>query len=128
MKIKSDSIGEMIQKNPTSAAIALVCSNEKLELKALADFDERVSASRNYREFIEQKNIENVVSASVKYLGNTASKEQVDPDWRTRFFDKAKGVSHEKMQEVWAKVLAGELTQPGLYSVSALTSSSEPWQ
>lgn len=120
LKIKSAAIEEVIQNNPTSAAIALVCENDKLELKALSDFSERASASKAFREAVEQRNIENVVTASVKYLGSSVSQQEVDPDWRTRFFEKSKGVSQEQMQEVWAKVLAGEVTQPGSYSLRTL--------
>ena len=37
----------------------------------------------------------------------------VDPDWCTRFFDYSKDVSNEDAQIIWAKILAGEIAQPG---------------
>lgn len=41
-------------------------------------------------------------------------------DWFVRFFEDAGNISDEKMQELWAKVLAGEIKQPGSFSLRTL--------
>jgi len=41
-------------------------------------------------------------------------------DWFVRFFEDAGNISDEKMQEIWAKVLAGEIKQPGSFSLRTL--------
>lgn len=41
-------------------------------------------------------------------------------DWFVRFFEDAGNISDEQMQELWAKVLAGEIKQPGSFSLRTL--------
>ena len=43
-----------------------------------------------------------------------------DHDWTARFFDCVKDVSDEDMQKLWAKVLAGEVENPGRTSLRTL--------
>ncbi len=43
-----------------------------------------------------------------------------DPDWLERWRENAGGVSTEKMQELWAQVLAREVRTPGSLSLKAL--------
>lgn len=69
-----------------------------------------------------QTNIKNVLSVAAQ----TISKEQdvssspVDPDWATRFFDIAQDISNEQMQDLWGRILAGEIKQPNSYSMRTL--------
>ncbi len=44
----------------------------------------------------------------------------IDEDWRTRFFNIVEDVSSEEMQLIWSKILAGEITQPGKFSLRTL--------
>ncbi len=37
-------------------------------------------------------------------------------DWANQFFDDCKDVSDEMMREIWARILAGEIAQPGRFS------------
>jgi len=71
------------------------------------------------QEVRRQENLESVAEKSLKYLPNEISDRPVDPDWRTRFFNKAQDISVEEMQEMWARILAGEVAKPG--SISART-------
>lgn len=69
-----------------------------------------------------QTNIKNVLSVAAQ----TISKEQdvssspVNPDWATRFFDIAQDISNEQMQDLWGRILAGEIKQPNSYSMRTL--------
>ena len=69
-----------------------------------------------------QTNINNVLSVAAQ----TISKEQdvssspVNPDWATRFFDIAQDISNEQMQDLWGRILAGEIKQPNSYSMRTL--------
>ncbi|AAO08055.1 Membrane-fusion protein [Vibrio vulnificus] len=49
-----------------------------------------------------------------------ANDDPVDPDWFTRWRDNAEKVSNDYLQTLWAKVLAGEVTTPGTYSLRTL--------
>ena len=44
-----------------------------------------------------------------------------DHDWTARFFNDIQDVSSEEMQSLWAKVLAGEVEQPGSTSIQTLS-------
>lgn len=43
-----------------------------------------------------------------------------DFDWFLRFFESASNVSNEDMQKLWATILAGEVTNPGSFSLRTL--------
>ena len=43
--------------------------------------------------------------------------EELDFDWFLRFYEAAGGISNEEMRALWAKVLAGEITQQGSFSL-----------
>ncbi len=45
----------------------------------------------------------------------------MDDDWIASFFEKAKIVSNEAMQGIWARILAGEANSPGTYSKRTLS-------
>ena len=46
--------------------------------------------------------------------------EQPDPDWLSKWKLYAQDVSDERMQQLWARILNGELKQPGSYSFHAV--------
>lgn len=120
LKIKSQAVEEALKSNPDATALALICDNEELTFEDVSTIVDRANARLGFQSISEQKNIENVIAGAVKYLKETVSEDPVDPDWRSRFFDKIKSVSHEDMQEVWSKVLAGEVSAPGTYSLRSL--------
>ncbi len=89
------------------------------------DLYEQLSVVENRlltKETRRQQNIEQVVShaANIMSLETEVSSESVDPDWITRFFDIAQDISNEQMQELWGRVLAGEVKQPKSFSLRTL--------
>ena len=64
----------------------------------------------------KQVNIESVATKSLPDVENTAQPEKIDNDWLTNFFDKCSSISDQQMQDLWAKVLAGEANSPGSFS------------
>lgn len=74
------------------------------------------------REEKRQKNIENILQVSAQTLKaeSVVSEEPVDPDWATRFFDIAQDISNEQMQDLWGRILAGEIKQPRSFSLRTL--------
>jgi len=73
-----------------------------------------------HHEVNRQENLENIVEKSITHLEENVTDEQVDEDWRTRFFQKAQDVSNEEMQDVWARILASEVSKPGCVSFRTL--------
>jgi hypothetical protein len=64
----------------------------------------------------KQDNIEAITSKALPDLDEVAEPERIEGDWITNFFDKARLISDDQMQALWAKVLAGEANHPGTYS------------
>lgn len=73
-----------------------------------------------FQELRRQRNIESIVQQAAAQLPATVSKEQVDDDWVAQFFNHAQDVSDEEMQKIWAQLLAGEVAEPGSYSLRTL--------
>lgn len=74
---------------------------------------------------IEQKrqtNINNIIEVAAQSLEEekSVSSEPVNPDWATRFFDIAQDISDETMQDLWGRILAGEIKCPKSYSMRTL--------
>lgn len=64
----------------------------------------------------KQQNMESIASKALPQLGDSSKPQDVNDDWMANFFDKCRIVSDEEMQQIWAKVLAGEANSPGTYS------------
>lgn len=112
---KADAEAYRIEKIEEAKAKGLILrANAKLEITERAQ--ERVT----HREINRQINLESVVEKATKHLGDSVSDKPVDEDWRTRFFNKAQDVTSEEMQEIWGKILAEEVTQPGKISFRTL--------
>lgn len=63
-----------------------------------------------------QNNMEDITEKAFSKLDDDSDPSKMDDDWVTNFFDRSRIVSDDEMQELWAKVLAGEANAPGTYS------------
>jgi len=72
------------------------------------------------REVEGQENIEAIVNHAMLALPPAASEQPVSPDWRRRFFVEAENVCDADMQFLWGKVLAGEVSSPGSFSIRTI--------
>jgi len=103
---------------------------EKLSLMSLDEktlqneltLEERTQNRIEFQEQKKQKNIENITQKAAQNLENESnvSDEPVDEDWTTRFFSYAEDISNEEMQELWARILAGEVKRPKSFSLRTL--------
>ncbi len=79
-----------------------------------------------YQQARKQINVENVTANAVEELlsdpeiENLSNDEPIDPDWTARFFETVENVSEEQMQQLWGKVLAGEVKRPKSFSLRTL--------
>ena len=99
-----------------------------------ATVDISESGIRQRLEFQEEKrqrNIVSVVRGAARNLEDTAvadgnlkdqavADREPDPDWTARFFGAVQDVSSVEMQEIWAKILSGEVQEPGRSSLRTL--------
>lgn len=63
-----------------------------------------------------QENIENIVRLALPEVKEDAKPEEISDDWLALFFEKSKRFSDEEMQNLWAKILAGEANKAGSFS------------
>lgn len=62
------------------------------------------------------QNCIDIIFKASNRLNKGTDLSKIDVDWRANFFDKARLVSDDDMQGLWAKILAGEANKPGTYS------------
>lgn len=77
----------------------------------------------------KQQNIEAIIGKAIPKLNPAAEPDNLDDDWIVNFFEKSRLFSDEQMQELWARILAGEANKPGSYSrrvVAAVSTLSKP--
>lgn len=86
------------------------------EIELYKNIQQRIT----FEEVNRQNNIEEISYKAIKYLDENVSEQPVDPDWRTRFFKKSADVTNEDLQEIWAKILAQEVSKPGQIGLRTL--------
>lgn len=89
------------------------------------DYTELVKRTQSriaFQELKKQQNIDCAVAFAAQELESEASvsKEPVDKDWISRFFDSVSSVSEKEMQLIWGKILADEVRKPGSFSMRTL--------
>ncbi|MDE3756778.1 DUF2806 domain-containing protein [Sinorhizobium meliloti] len=94
---------------------------EAKKILAVADLEiteirERAVKRMILEEEKNQQNIEAVTAKAIPHLSTDAKPEELDEDFVRYLFDKAKMVSNEEMQSVWAKILAEEASKAGSFS------------
>ena len=75
-------------------------------------------------EFQEKKRQQNIVSVVCRAATDVGEKfvadHRPDPDWTARFFGVVQDVSSTDLQEIWARILSGEVQEPGTTSLRTL--------
>lgn len=68
----------------------------------------------------KQSNIESILALAQHYCPPVTSQGEPDSDWIERFLDLAEDTSNKNIQKLWAKILAGEVVEPGSFSYKSL--------
>jgi hypothetical protein len=97
---------------------ALIRARTDIEL---TDLNRRALTRFLAEETKKQVNMESITGKALGQLEEGAEPQNMDDDWISHFFDSSRHVSNEEMQDIWAKLLAGEANKPG--SVSRRTVS-----
>ena len=85
------------------------------------EFGAAVNQRIQFQEEKRQSNIVAVIGQAAQELGDREVQDhEVDHDWTARFFNDVQDVSSEEMQQLWAKILAGEVEKPGSTSIKTL--------
>ena len=100
-----------LAKAKADAAVTLAEGQIRVE-----DLERRAAERWVEEEAQKQLNIENITSKAISQLPATADPSSMDRDWITSFFEKARIVTDDDMQNLWSRILAGEATSPGSFS------------
>ena len=92
----------------------LVPELQQVPLEDRARKRERLSHLR------KQQNMEAIIQKALAYCSDGDVVNRTDQDWFNSYISLAEDISNNTMQDLWAKILAGEIYQPGSYSLKAL--------
>ena len=82
---------------------------------------EQISEALQFQQQRRLRNVAAIATAAAAELGDeTVTDDTPDPDWIARFFGEAQEVSGAEMQQLWARILAGEVRQPRTTSIRTL--------
>ena len=93
-------------------------------------YHEIISAKVVEAEARKQKNKTDIALLALEHLGNQddtqkENTDSIEADWLNYFEDYAEKASSERMQDLWSRILAGEIRKPGAYSLSTMRFLSE---
>ncbi|HEY9833550.1 MAG TPA: DUF2806 domain-containing protein [Stenomitos sp.] len=95
------------------AEAAIIKAHTEIEI---TDLHRRAMHRFVEEEAQRQQNIEEITTKALPQLIDGADPSSMENDWVTNFFEKSRIVSDGEMQDLWARVLAGEANAPGTYS------------
>ena len=104
---------------------ARMTSLRRINESELPEEQKQQLAFWHYVKADEQKNMVSTVEKAIPQLTEDAKPEDVEPDWYRHFFNRQCSVSDLQMQEIWARILAGEASQPGSFSKRTLSILSD---
>ena len=82
----------------------------------IAELKERAATWLANEEMTRQLNRESITEKAMPHLNSDADADGMENGWITNFFDKCRGISDGDMQELWARILAGEANNPTSFS------------
>lgn len=91
-----------------------------ISLQSLAEVSVRNSATEEARREINTSKAVIYAEEALSNDSQTPPDRSIDDDWLFTWRDYVGGVSTEDLQQLWGKVLAGEVKSPGSYSLRTL--------
>lgn len=82
--------------------------------------EDRTSRRLRLSQLRKQQNIENIIQKTSLYCADFEIEHRLDFDWLARFISLSEEICNVSMQDLWAKILAAELTEPGSFSFKTL--------
>jgi len=102
--------------------VSLISIDKESLIENNYPINERAQERLSFQENKRQQNIESITQSAFNNLENEpdVSDEKVDDDWTTRFFNYAQDISNEEMQNLWGRILSGEVKRPNSFSLRTL--------
>lgn len=99
---------------------ATVQAAREPDAAAAASLAERAARRIDQREQARQARIERMISLAAAEFAPVQAEVPPDSAWLSRFFERAQDAESETEQDIWARLLAQELAEPGACSKRAL--------
>ena len=82
----------------------------------------RANIRIKYNALRKQRNIDSIIVKAYNEFDNEEyiTNQKVDQDWVLNFFENAGYISDEHIQEIWSKILIGEIKNPNTYTLRTL--------
>ncbi|MEQ1751162.1 MAG: DUF2806 domain-containing protein [Prosthecobacter sp.] len=106
----------------TKAEVEVMKTHKSIQI---TDIKQRAILRFGEEQIQYQRNMEAVVKKALLNVDEDAQPNNIENDWLTYLFDKARIVSDNQMQNVWARILAGEANAPGSFSKRSINLVSE---
>lgn len=130
-KARSEADAVRIESRGKADALLLIANAQADARKSLdtvpttlhgdVDIGNEIEARISFQEEKRQSNIASVVEMTASELnGKEVQNHELDHDWAARFFEGVQDVSSEQLQQIWSKILAGEVETPGQTSLNTL--------
>ena len=105
-------------RNNSDVPIVYDSTGVSIDTSNYEEIAKRASCRLAFQEITKQQNIEAIADKAYEELehSDVVNDEPVSQDWMSRFFNSVEDISDEKMQEMWAHILAGEIKKPNTYS------------
>lgn len=132
-KARKEAEAQLIESRAHAGSLKLIADAQAEARHSLAATDQAGrgvleidhDGIRQRIEFQERKRQANIASVVREAAAGLGDKEvpahEPDPDWTARFFDGVQDVSSEDMRKIWAKILSGEVEEPGRTSLRTLS-------
>ena len=112
IRLITDAQSEALQKFSVSS----------LSIQGGFEVGEQIQARIAFQEEKKQRNIQSVASMAAEEIKDKEVQDhEIDHDWTARFFLDVQDVSSEQMQQLWEKILAGEVETPRQTSLRTLS-------
>lgn len=106
----------------TKAEVAKIQAESEVEI---TDLHRRAAQRWIAEQGQQQESIEGTIIKAIPQLNEDANPNAMDDDWIIKFFDKCRLVTDDKVQDLWASILAGEANSVGSYSPKTLTTLAD---
>jgi hypothetical protein len=127
-KRQEENINERLVEEDAQAAIYLLRDQRDVGARTIQRFAEDQTRKQRNREAVAAGAVEELRSlpAGTSETGTTAAEDEpINEDWLNIFSAHAENASSEHLRGLWARILAGEIRQPGSFSLTTLRTIAE---
>ncbi len=104
---------QIVRVEKAKAKTSKIKAESDLEIDELY---QRAEHRRIEEDVRQQKIVESVVNRAIPHLNENSDPRGMDDDWIDNLFNKCRTASNEEIQELWARILAGEANTPNTFS------------